>query len=184
MGPLGEGRGEFRTVAQDAGEERGRLTSNALDLADRAGKLARTPASNARHGARHSSKLVSARPDPLRVKSPLWRARLVASNESRAATHAADRTTARDELVSPRRARLELSCPLALTAGPKDPAGFVEPTPGFEPGTSALRKRCSTAELSRRGSGEDTRARSLVKRSVRYLFRNLSDPLATEPLAG
>ena len=42
----------------------------------------------------------------------------------------------------------------------KTPVGvlfYMEPAPGFEPGTSALRKHCSTAELSRLGAGKGNR---------------------------
>ena len=39
----------------------------------------------------------------------------------------------------------------------------LEPTVGFEPTTCALRKHCSTTELSRRKEREDTRGAALVK---------------------
>ncbi len=61
---------------------------------------------------------------------------------------------------------LGFNVPLEFPPAKQKTLKTAEPTVGFEPTTCALRKHCSTTELSRRKEREDTCGRPLVKRKA------------------
>jgi hypothetical protein len=111
------------------------------------------------HGSARRPESTAGSRSSLRRRSRL--SDLKPSSHRRAPPHVVSRTA----LVSARRPE--------STVGSRRSLATTEPTVGFEPTTCALRKHCSTTELSRPGgpggqtAAEDTRARLPVKHPYR-----------------